>query len=713
MSKSRAQLKEFGSLPIAWLSDGRLRTSILLRQEAARKGRSQEALRYLLHERFSPHVVVSHFPKLSEPDSEMLTRASDDYLRCVLAKSISEVYRKITPKYRNEAARKQFFKRLFEIAEALHLSESTQRLREVIAPSQMDDAMMWVHSEFERLAGEKVDLASEYSSRLTSARVEFKSIMRQLENLIGINWQQSERYRGTLIINSFFPPSLTESEETWRWGAQWYPEEGILNLNPPLLFFDIFRRGVLAREAAILLSPLNLENMPDAPRVLCEQAEYLAYRLFERKNDRELWSESRHGLRQKTRFRGHELVEFFEFYEMMVGDSIYKEIWSRLKEFGTARLTITDYYVMLNTLASRPTNPKFDETELRLLDLLSKRPDVRPGEAARLIGVSIPTAMKAIRDLSRKAGLRFTIIADMKRLGLVENLVLLNTSKQAEVLRVLTRFPFCRQVFRAYGTFDLLSVFDIPAERTEFTQDFLHRMVARDLVRNYKMLNLNRDLQAVNFDHYDPVQKRWDIHWDTWGVTLREDLSAGESVNLDYPGESERFRFDRLDLNILSNLQVDCRTPFSTMARSLGVSGAYIGKKVARMMREHLLRYALWPLKIGAEDWGVVGLSCSKETASVLARHVSELPAWRGGIVSGDFNGILAIVWAPNGELKQLFKAIDDRVVRTGFAHVECLNAVGEWVLARWLPVEPEPWQLCTEDGKWLFDEQRYHSLLS
>jgi hypothetical protein len=80
--------------------------------------------------------------------------------------------------------------------------------------------------------------------------------------------------------------------------------------------------------------------------------------------------------------------------------------------------------------------------------------------------------------------------------------------------------------------------------------------------------------------------------------------------------------------------------------------------------------------------------------------------------VHGDIDGLLAMVWSPSGELKQLFKAIDDRLIRNNHAQAECLNSVGEWVIARWLPVEPYPWDLSGDHGEWQFDEERYLALL-
>lgn len=515
------------------------------------------------------------------------------------------------------------------------------------------------------------------------------------------------------MIASFFPPGLFEDEQTWRWGSQWYQEPGVLNINPPILFLDSFRKGVLAREAAILLSPRLLETMQHAPRVLCEQSEYLAYKLLERKVEKELWSHARHGLRKSTRLGGQDLIDFFQYYEMLVGESLYREVWGRLKEFGRAEITVADYYIIFNTLAARPVAQKFDNNEMQLLNVLAKRPDIKAGEAGRLLGISIPTAMKTIRDLSKKAGLLFTIIADMRKLGLVEYLLLVSTPKQADMIALLNRIPYCRQVFRTYGSSDLFCVFDIPFEHPNFLRDLMDQFRNRGLITQCKLLELEHDFQAVNFDRYDHALGRWSVHWDSWGIALRERMSSGKPFMPESSSQGDKFEFDKLDLQILARLNSDCRVPFSALGRILGVSGAYVGKKVDRMLRERVFRYSIWPLKIGAEDWGVIALSCTRQIAAILGEQLSKLPAWRGGLVKGDVEGLLSIVWAPSGELKQLFKAIDDRLVRTGSAQAECLTLVGEWVIARWLPVEPYPGDLSGEKGTWVFDEEKYLSLAS
>ena len=713
MPRSQPRLKQMSSFPITWLSEGKLKSSLLSRHVATKAGKASKAVEYLSQDRFSMAQVESLFRNIREADKGTLTRGSEDYLRCILAKSIAEVLRKETPKYRNEAARKQFFKRLVEIAENCHLSGSTAWIQGVENPSEGDRVLTWVSDEMKSLIAEKADLTGEHSSKLSAARVEFQTYLRKLEEISGLSWQDSERFQRHLCVTSFFPPDVVESEKTWQWGSQWYPELGVLNANPPIMFIDPIRKGILAREAAVLLSPRNLDKMEYAPRILCEQSEYFGYKLLESKFEKEFWLRARHGLRQSTRVRADDLIDFFEYYEMMVGNSLYSEVWARLKEFGDAPLRVADYYIMFNALAARPTQEKFSANEKSLLSLLSKRPEIKAGQVARTLRMSIPTTMKAIRDLSIKAGLRFTIIVDMHKIGLIEYLLLVRTSKHAQALNVLSRLPYCRQVFRTYGSFDLFGVLDIPFQHEGFMMGFIKLLQDKGLVTQYRLLKLAQDFQAVNFDRYDSQTGRWNVHWDTWGIRLRESLSKGDSFRMDLNTASRRFKFDKLDLKILSTLQREGRMPYSTIGRIWGVSGAYVGKKIERMVRENVFRYAVWPLKIAAEDWGVIGISCPTNIAGIVAQYLSDLPAYRGGLVSGDFDGLLSLVWSPSGEMKQLFKAIDDRLIRNDYAVAECMNTIGEWVIARWLPVDPYPWDLSTDEGEWIFDEKRYLSFVA
>ena len=318
MPTSRSKLEQI-KLPINWLSEGRLKSSLLLRHSPITSDKTEIFFKLLSDDRVSRTLPSLNIKKSSE---DGLRRASGDYLRCILAKSVANAYHKATARYRNEAARKQSFTTLLQLFEPCHLSDSPDPLTQLQSISDSDRVAVWVKSECDRLVQERVDIATEHAANLSTARIEFRKFLRELEEITGSSWQESERFSKFLSLSSVFPFGVVENESTWRWGTQWYPELGVLNINPPMLFLETVRKGLLAREAAVLLSPRIFDRMPEAPRPLCEQSEYLAYKLLERKNEKELWSQARHGLRRTTRVLGHDLIDFFEDYEMMVGESL-------------------------------------------------------------------------------------------------------------------------------------------------------------------------------------------------------------------------------------------------------------------------------------------------------------------------------------------------------------------------------------------------------
>ena len=326
IAQIRTRLQQLSELPITWLSNGRLKSSLILRHSAADSGRIQEILATLTQEKFSAAHAGTSFPSAREPDKGTLAKASEDYMRCILAKSVAAAFQKATPKYRNEAARKQFVTRMVEIIEGCHLSETFVRLKEAEASAEPDRVLTGVRKEMEGLVAEKTDLAAEHANKLDIARHEFMAYLENLQKVIGVSFEDSERYQKRLSVTSFFPPALFENENTWRWGSLWYPELGVLNISPPMLFIDTIRKGVLAREAAVLLSPRNLDTMEYAPRILCEQSEYFAYKMLDRKIEKEFWAQARHGLRQSSKVAAGELVDFFEYYEMMVGPTLYQGV---------------------------------------------------------------------------------------------------------------------------------------------------------------------------------------------------------------------------------------------------------------------------------------------------------------------------------------------------------------------------------------------------
>jgi len=152
----------------------------------------------------------------------------------------------------------------------------------------------------------------------------------------------------------------------------------------------------------------------------------------------------------------------------------------------------------------------------------------------------------------------------------------------------------------------------------------------------------------------------------------------------------------------------DCRKSYSDIGKVLGISGAYVSRKIHKLLREQVFRPIVKPFKIGSEEYGLVTVSCDNTFVPPIIQYLDKLPAWRGAIVKGHFDGLIAQIGVPSGELNQLFMVLDDRLVKQRIA--KCVfNVVGMWSsLRRWLPIS-----LYSKEQGWRFHEEQYLEIIS
>jgi len=633
-----------------------------------------------------------------------------DYSRCYLSKAISNIMGRLTSRYKNEAARREFFKKLAAVSEAVHLSLSYERGEALFENRHSDKIADIVLREMATLVKSVFEPSEELRQKSATGRQELSKFMSRVEDLTGVEWEESEKYSENLTLVSFFDPWYVEDEKTERWGVVHYSNPTTLNIAPPVMFFDALRRSVIAREAVNLLAPRIVDSVPR----LYEQSEYLVTKLLEDKYEREFWLFARHGLREETKkdvITG--ISDFFSYYESFVGDDLYKQIWSRLSEMSRLSLpigSVPEYARILDTIAARPTRVRLEEREVELFRILTMKPDMPLSQLARAIGTSIPTTTKIMQRLTEKACLRFSFLANDRALGLEEILFLVKTDHPRGLPSALWLIPYCRDIYRLYGPMDYFVVMNVPKEKKGFVDMFKLTLRKHGLVSEIVTLISKKDFSNVSLEYYDSKESVWHVHWDSWGAGLAKALKERQTPH-QAPGFDERIEranIDKLDLQIMEQLGYDCRRSYSEIGKALGVSGAYVSRKIHRLMKNHVFKPIAKPFKIGAEEYAVVAVLCDDGFVQPIVRWLDKLPAWRGAIVKGDFDGLLAQIGVPSGELNQLFMVLDDRLVKPGTA-VCLFNVVGMWSsLRRWLPIS-----LYSKEQGWRFDQDKYLDILS
>ena len=627
-----------------------------------------------------------------------------DYSRCYLSKAISNVMSRLTSRYKNEAARKEFFSKLATISEAIHLSPSEERIQALFDSRDSDRIADMVLRETAGLVKSSFDPSQELMQELAKGRRELSEFMSKVEDLTGVEWESSEKFDDHLALISFFDPWYSEDERTEKWGVTYYSSPTTINVAPPIMFFDALRRSVLAREAVSLFSPRLVDSVPR----LYEQSEYLVTKLLDDKYEREFWLFARHGLREETK---RDIVtgisEFFSYYESFVGDDLYKQVWSRIGEMTRLSLqigSVPEYARMLDAIAARPVRVQLTHDEVELFKVLSKKPGMPMSELARHIGTSIPTATKIMQRLTQKACVRYYTQVDDRALGLEEVLLLIRTPRPDQLPAALWRIPYCRDIYRLYGPKDYFVVVDVPEERMGFVDRLESALRDCDLASETTTLIATRDFSSMSFEYYQSDISGWHVHWDSWGAGLAKALSRRhDQVQAQVQTRREKASLDRLDLQIMEKIFYNSRSSFSEIGKALGVSGAYISRKIHRLMRNEVFRPIAKPFKIGAEEYALVTISCDGTFIEPLAEYFDKLPAWRGASVRGDSEGVLAQIGVPSGEVNQLFMVLDDRLVKTRLASCS-FNVVGMWsTLRRWLPVD-----LYSKNEGWRFEENTY-----
>jgi len=628
-----------------------------------------------------------------------------DYARCYLSKAISNVMSRLTSRYKNEAARKEFFTRLAATTEAIHLCTSHERIDALFENRDSDRIVDTVLREVATLAKSPFDPNEELREELANGRHELSQFMSRAEDLTGVKWEKTEKYDEHLILVSFFDPWYLEDERTEKWGVMYYSNPTTLNVAPPVMFFDALRQSVIAREAINLFSPRIVDSVPR----LYEQSEYLLTKLLHGKYEEEFWLSARHGLREETkRDVVTSISDFFGYYESFVGDDLYRQVWSRLGEMSRLSLqieSVPEYARMLDAIAARPVRVRLTREEIAIFRVLASKPDMPISELARHIGTSIPTATKIVQRLTQKACLRFYTHENVRLLGLEESLLLIKTAKIDRLPPVLWRIPYCRDIYRLYGPMDYFVVMNVPQGRVGFVGKLEKVLKDCDLAYEVVKLVATRDFSNMSFQYYSSDESVWHVRWDSWGAGLAKALKdRGALAHAQIPQQGiEGVRFDKLDLQIMEKLTYNCRSSYSEIGKALGVSGAYVSRKIHRLLRNNVFRPIAKPFKIGAEEYALVTIPCESAFVEPLVEFLNGLPAWRGAVVRGDFEGVLAQIGVPSGEVNQLFMVLDDRLVKTHLANCS-FHVVGMWsTLRRWLPVD-----LYSRDQGWRFDENHY-----
>jgi len=204
--------------------------------------------------------------------------------------------------------------------------------------------------------------------------------------------------------------------------------------------------------------------------------------------------------------------------------------------------------------------------EKRMVDLLIKQGPRNIKKLAEQLSLPVETLRYKIKKLLEEKGFKIHAALDYDKLGLVRYWAFLDLSKDYEGVAVLNTLAqvgfltyYCRTLPEAYT----LVQFTIPKKFEEDHKKFLESLKSQGIFEDFRLIKVDF-MRYFDFkaQFYDFKKYTWDVDWD--------EVNKVET-NLDLPKKKEEVSFDKRDLLILKELQINAFRDFVDIARKVGI----------------------------------------------------------------------------------------------------------------------------------------------
>lgn len=257
----------------------------------------------------------------------------------------------------------------------------------------------------------------------------------------------------------------------------------------------------------------------------------------------------------------------------------------------TEKLHIGDSYEGIREI-SKQLNP----LNIKILSMMEKLGPRNLLEVSRQCNIPFTTVYHRVAQLEARA-LPVHEVAILSptvaKLGLVRCIQLV-TSKAGEeetVTRALKLPNMWRVVERCEGAFTHHAIQLVPANQLQEFNWYAKALEDRGMIRSHRLILTGDTIPCFpDFSSYDPLTREWLFSWDKWFEELK---TANPSRTISDQADAP-IQFDAVDLQIVAYLELNSRTPFTEIAKKIGVSPQtvkyrYDTKLVPMGVAEHFL----------------------------------------------------------------------------------------------------------------------------
>jgi DNA-binding Lrp family transcriptional regulator len=247
---------------------------------------------------------------------------------------------------------------------------------------------------------------------------------------------------------------------------------------------------------------------------------------------------------------------------------------------------------------------RLDASDLAIIDFLQLDGRAAPRRVASALGLEENRVRRSIARLRRENLIRICALPNFPgSADLVITLVLLNVgSNVLDIANTLGDWPQIPWLCECAGDADIAL--------TIYASDLIS--TGNVLARISGLPGLERMRSYVGVDTvkvaYLPPQATLDWDASATGIARNpESIEAADALGIAAVAEWLRERVDALDMKIIERLSSDGRTPYTDIARSLGLVEATVRKRTKRLIEHNIIRIAAVPTEpLGDETFAAL-----------------------------------------------------------------------------------------------------------
>jgi DNA-binding Lrp family transcriptional regulator len=193
-------------------------------------------------------------------------------------------------------------------------------------------------------------------------------------------------------------------------------------------------------------------------------------------------------------------------------------------------------------------------------------------EVARHCGIPFTTVYHRIAQIEAKSKQVAILIPSVAKMGMVR-LVVLAAASAGEEKRVAEAFEipnFWRSIETCEGAFTHHTVQVLPRSLLKQFKEFVAKMAEMNLIKSYRILATGDSVPNFpDFTSYNTGTNEWTFNWEGWLSELNNAQPPNRTI---VDPEESTVEVDKVDLQIIENLELNARANFTDVARDVKVS---------------------------------------------------------------------------------------------------------------------------------------------